>query len=93
MMTIMIIMLTVIIMAAMMMMMMMMMMIMNGKRLINKAWSVSTVYSAFLRVYEEFTLQLFGGGRTRHSTDPSQFKDSAPRDLFLLLRNTRLPNM
>ena len=91
MMTIMIIMLTVIIMLA--MMMMMMMKIMNGNRLINKAWLVSTVYSAFLRVYEEFTLQLFGGGRTRHSTDPSQFKDSAPRDLFLLLRNTRLPNM
>ena len=89
MMTIMIIMLTVINMAA----MMMMMMIMNGNRLINKAWSVSTVYSAFLRVYEEFTLQLFGGGRTRHSTDPGQFKDSAPRDLFLLLRNTRLLNM
>ena len=90
MMTIMIIMLTVIIMMA---MMMMKMMIMNGKRLINKAWSVSTVYSAFLRVYEEFTLQLFGGGRSRHSTDPGQFKDSAPRDLFLLLRNTRLLNM
>ena len=89
MMTIMIIMLTVINMAA----MMLMMMIMNGNRLINKSWSVSTVYSAFLRVYEEFTLQLFGGGRTRHSTDPSQFKDSAPRDLFLLLRNTRLLNM
>ena len=90
MMTIMIIMLTVIIMAA---MMMMMMMIMNGNRLINKAWSVSTVYSAFLRVYEEFTLQLFGGGGPRHSTDPGQFKDSAPRDLFLLLRNTPLLNM
>ena len=90
MMTIMMIMLTVILMVA---MMMMMKMIMNGNRLINKAWSVSTVYSAFLRVYEEFTLQLFGGGRTRHSTDPSQFKDSAPRDLFLLLRNTHLLNM
>ena len=89
-MTIMMIMLTVIIMVA---MMMMMKMIMNGNRLINKARSVSTVYSAFLRVYEEFTLQLFGGGRTRHSTDPSQFKDSALRDLFLLLRNTRLLNM
>ena len=90
MMTIMMIMLTVILMVA---MIMMMKMIMNGNRLINKAWSVSTVYSAFLRVYEEFTLQLFGGGRTRHSTDPSQFKDSAPRDLFLPLRNTRLLNM
>ena len=90
MMKIMIIMLTVIIMVA---MMMMIKMILNGNRLINKAWSVSTVYSAFLRVYEEFTLQLFGGGGTRHSTDPSQFKDSDPRDLFLLLRNTRLLNM
>ena len=68
MMTIMTIMLTVINMVS---MMMMMKMIMNGTRLINKAWSVSTVYSAFLRVYEEFTLQLFGGGRTRHSTDPN----------------------
>ena len=90
MMTIMIIMLTVVIMVA---LLMMMKMIMNGNRLINKAQSVSTVYSAFLRVYEEFTLQLFGGEPPRHSTDPSQFKDSAPRDLFLLLSNTRLPNM
>ena len=71
MMTIMIMMLTVIIMVA---MMMMMKMIMNGNRLINKARSVSTVYSAFLRVYEEFTLQLFGGEphQTLHRPKPVQ---------------------